>query len=198
MKKLREELQRERRQRSIRKLIEEGVLNVLAEQEIEQQQAQQQQPQPEPQPQQQAEDPPPVANNQQAQQQIQQQQQEEDSYTIDDMVSELNAIRGGKSFSDPEVYGRLVTFFKNLSEEQKMMLDQLLTKIAELITGAGDEDEDQQAQQAQQQPQQGAQQGAQQGGEQQQAQQPPAEQPQQQAPMPGAQQGAGAAGVGNA
>ena len=36
-------------------------------------------------------------------------------FTVDDMIERLNVIRGGRSFTDPEVYGQLVSFFKTLS-----------------------------------------------------------------------------------
>lgn len=164
-------LQKERRNRFIKSLIEESIVNVLAEQEVAQQQVQAQT------------EPPPVATpeNQAGE------QPEADpvpkQYTVDNMIDELNAIRGGHSFSDPEVYGRLVTFFKNLDDTQKQNLDTLLSQIAELVTGVDDEHEQQQQQQDQSQapqPTQPSPEGA----------------PQQSAPMPGAQPAAGAAGVG--
>lgn len=164
------ELRKERRRRHVKNLVEEAVINVLAEQEaqqpVAQQPADQQVPQPE------AGDPPPVTTPD---------TQVPKQYTVDDMIDELNAIRGGRSFTDPEVYGRLVTFFKGLEPEQKTNLDTLLTQIAELVTGVDD-----------------APQGNQQQGQSGQSQPTPPEggAPQQSAPMPGAQQAAGAAGVG--
>ena len=154
------ELNQERRSRHLKNLIEESIINILHEQE------QAQQP----------EMPPPVATpNNQAQAT---EEQVPKQYTVDDMIDELNAIRGGKSFSDPEVYGKLVTFFKNLSEEQRSTLDGLLTQIAELVTGVGDAPQDQQ--QGQTSAPTATPQGAPQSG----------------APMPGAQPAVGAAGVG--
>jgi len=158
-------LQKERRSRHIKNLIEESIINVLVEQEMAQQSADTAVPQQEP------GSPPPVATPD---------TQIPAQYTVDDMIDELNAIRGGRSFTDPEVYGRLVTFFKNLGEEQKSNLDTLLTQIAELVTGVDDAqpEQQQQGQSGQAQPT------------------PPPEAPQASAPMPGAQQAAGAAGVG--
>lgn len=166
MNKLRKEydLHKERRRRHIEKLIEESVINVLVEQE----QAQQTPPS--------VEAPPPPVATPDSQEQASVPKQ----YTVDNMIEELNAIRGGRSFTDPEVYGRLVTFFKNLGEEQKSSLDTLLTQIAELVTSVDDSAQGQQGQQSQP------------------GQPPPptGEAPQKSAPMPGAQPAAGAAGVG--
>lgn len=162
------ELHKERRSRHLKNLIEESIVNVLAEQDVAAQQAAAAV----------TETPPPVAtpeNQAQAAEQGTVQKQ----YTVDNMIDELNAIRGGKSFSDPEVYGKLVTFFKNLGEEQKSTLDTLLSQIAELVTGVDDiSPQQQQDQSAGAQPP------------------PPGGAPQQAAPMPGAQPAAGAAGVG--
>lgn len=164
------ELHKERRQRHLTNLIEESIINVLAEQDaaVQQQAAAT------------AEMPPPVATPEN-QAQGQDQGAVPKQYTVDAMIDELNAIRGGKSFSDPEVYGKLVTFFKNLGDEQKTTLDTLLSQIAELVTGVDDDV-----------PQQQQQSGQSAGG------QPPPDTgaPQQAAPMPGAQPAAGAAGVG--
>lgn len=166
-------LYQERRRRHVKSLIEEAVVNVLKEQEMQQQVAQQtadqQVPQADP------GDPPPVTTPD---------TQVPKQYTVDDMIDELNAIRGGRSFTDPEVYGRLVTFFKGLEPEQKTNLDNLLSQIAELVTGVDDTQPGNQQQgqsgQSQPTPPPGGDAGA----------------PQQSAPMPGAQQAAGAAGVG--
>jgi hypothetical protein len=101
------------------------------------------------------------------------------------MITELNSIRGGKSFTDPEVYGKLVTFFKNLSDEQKADLKVLLVQIAELVTSV------EEGSQNQSQPQDHNAAPPQMNNA-----QPPASAPQSSAPMPGAQASAGAAGVG--
>lgn len=159
-------LQRQRRNRAIEHLVKESIINILAEQDLNLSSVP-----PAPTtaaPQNQAAAPtetpsttPPAQTDQTVPKQ----------YTVDDMIRELNAIRSGRSFTDPEIYGRLVTFFKGLGDEQKASLNDLLTKIAELVTSV----EDAQATQ-QQAPASG------------QAQtQPPAEAPQQSAPMPGAQ-----------
>lgn len=171
-------LRKERRNRAVEGLIKEAVINVLAEQQLDPSGGVKTQApvQPDPAQRQQTfapeQEPPPIAAPEQT---VPQQ------YTVDDMIRELNAIRSGRSFTDPEIYGRLVTFFKSLDDENHTALDNLLTQIAELVTGIGNALENQQ--------QQGGQNGQ---------SQPPAEAPQQSAPMPGAQQAAGAAGVGKA
>ena len=179
-KKLREEysLQYERRNRHIKQLIEESILNVLAEQ--------QQLPQ----------DTTPAVITPTSQNELPvattpanqiNQAEVPKQYTVDDMIEELNSIRGGKSFTDPEVYGRLVTFFKNLSDEQRTELNVLLVEISELVTSIEDNTQNQtgnsEERKAAAPPQTSN-------------VQPPAETGQKGAPMPGAQKGAGAAGVG--
>jgi hypothetical protein len=161
-------LVQERRKRSIEQLVKEAIINVLSEQELDMSVGQQAATQPQ---QPVEEQPPPVATPDTVPKQ----------YTVDDMIQELNAVRSGRSFTDPEIYGRLVTFFKNLEEDQRTHLDTLLKQIAELVTGV----EDTAGGQEQPAPQTNQAQPT-----------PPGEAPQQSAPMPGAQQAAGAAGVG--
>lgn len=175
-KKLREEynIQFERRNRHIKQLIEESIINVLAEQQASVPI----------QPPAESEPPPVVTPDNQANGTPEENSSVPKQYTVDDMIEELNSIRGGKSFTDPEVYGKLVTFFKNLSDEQKVDLNVLLTQIAELVTSIDDPNSP--------------------GGDQKNAtpppqssnNQPPPDSGQKSAPMPGAQQSAGAAGVG--
>lgn len=176
--KLREEynIQAERRNRHIKQLIEESIINVLAEQ-----QAAPVAPVP---PTNEAPPPPVATPDNQANGTPDGSVPKQ--YTVDDMIQELNTIRGGKSFTDPEVYGRLVTFFKNLSEEQKIELDVLLSQIAELVTTFdGPNGGSSPSNQNNGTPPPQANNG-----------QPPPDAAQKSAPMPGAQQSAGAAGVG--
>jgi len=53
--------------------------------------------------------------------------------TIDSMIERLNVIRGGKSFTDPEVYGQLVTYFKKITPEQNQIIDQYLQDISRIM-----------------------------------------------------------------
>jgi hypothetical protein len=102
----------EQRKRFVRWLMKEAMINVLAEQGEE---VASQAPAPAPES---APTPAPPS-----------------AYSVDDLIQELNEIRSGKSFSDPEVYGRLTTFFNGLDDQQKSALDDLLNQIAELSTG---------------------------------------------------------------
>lgn len=92
--------------------------------------------------------------------------------TVDKLISRLNAIRGGRSFSDPEVYNSLANFFKNLNDSDKQVLDNILLEISKIVINA----ETEQTPPAQQQaPQTQSGQGA-----------PPPQQPAAAAPAPAA------------
>lgn len=53
--------------------------------------------------------------------------------TIDSMIERLNVIRGGKSFTDPEVYGQVVTYFKKITPEQNQIIDQFLADVSRIM-----------------------------------------------------------------
>lgn len=53
--------------------------------------------------------------------------------TVDSMIERLNVIRGGRSFTDPEIYGQLTTFFKRLSPEQTQSIDQFLQDLSKIV-----------------------------------------------------------------
>lgn len=57
----------------------------------------------------------------------------EKPFTVDEMIERLNVIRGGKSFSDPEVYGQLTTFFKGLSDQDKAVIDKFLQGLGKVV-----------------------------------------------------------------
>lgn len=61
-------------------------------------------------------------------------------FTVDDMIERLNVIRGGRSFTDPEVYGQLVTFFKKQTEEQKTAIEQFLIEIGKIVINVNDQE----------------------------------------------------------
>ena len=61
-------------------------------------------------------------------------------FTVDDMIERLNVIRGGRSFTDPEVYGQLVTFFKKQSEEQKTQIQQFLIEIGKIVINVNEQE----------------------------------------------------------
>jgi len=118
----------ERRKRFLENLIQEALINVLAEQE-----GAQMPPAPPPaappMPVDMAADPggmPPVT--------------EEEQPTVEDMIERLNVIRGGRSFKDNEVYARLVTFFAKLTDEQKRDLQKMLIEIGQVVINAPSEE----------------------------------------------------------
>lgn len=53
--------------------------------------------------------------------------------TLDNMIERLNIIRGGKSFTDPEIYGQLTSYFKTLSPETKQTIDQFLQSVSKIM-----------------------------------------------------------------
>lgn len=60
-------------------------------------------------------------------------QQQGQPLTVDSMIERLNVIRGGRSFTDPEIYGQFVTFFKKLAPEQLQTIDQFLQDISKIV-----------------------------------------------------------------
>lgn len=56
-----------------------------------------------------------------------------DALTLDHILDRLNTIRSGKSFSDPEVYGKLTTFYKGMSSEDKVKFNQQLRNIGAIV-----------------------------------------------------------------
>lgn len=53
--------------------------------------------------------------------------------TLDSMIERLNVIRGGKSFTDPEIYGQLTSYFKTLQPEQKTIIDTFLQSVSKVM-----------------------------------------------------------------
>lgn len=53
--------------------------------------------------------------------------------TVDTLIDRFNAIRGGKSFSDPEVYGQVTTMYKNLPDQEKVAMDSFLTALGSVV-----------------------------------------------------------------
>jgi len=81
--------------------------------------------------------------------------------TIDTMIERLNVIRGGKSFTDPEVYGQIVTYFKKMTPDQNQVIDQYLQDISKIMVNVrtGGDDASQTEQSGQAPAQNGQQQG---------------------------------------
>lgn len=139
-------LEQERRNRFISNLIKEAILNVLVEQQPQQQQ--------QPPPQAASSVPQNVApastetNHGETSADVSLTGPEPTEFTVDTMVDKLNVVRGGKSFSDPEVYGKLTTFFNGLSDEQKTSLDYMLTELNKVVTETNQPQQNQQQQPA--------------------------------------------------
>lgn len=75
--------------------------------------------------------------------------------TLDDMIERLNVIRGGKSFSDPEVYGSLTTFFKGMNDADKRAFGSILMEIGKIVINADNSQQTDSQQQPAQSPQSG-------------------------------------------
>lgn len=52
---------------------------------------------------------------------------------LDAIIERLNIIRSGKSFSDPEVYGKLTTMFKSMPEPERITLHTQLKGIGAIV-----------------------------------------------------------------
>lgn len=53
--------------------------------------------------------------------------------TLDKLIDRMNIIRSGLSFEDPEVYGKLTTFFKELPVEEKVQLHKQLSAVGAIV-----------------------------------------------------------------
>jgi hypothetical protein len=124
-------LKNELRKRHLTHLITESVILALYEQEQMQIQPpppavnapaspQEMAPQPTPE-----NLPPPAAEPPQATQA---------TVTLDTIIERLNVIRGGKSFTDPEVYGLLTTYFKNMNDDNKQTVLKFLQEVSKIVT----------------------------------------------------------------
>jgi hypothetical protein len=56
-----------------------------------------------------------------------------EAITLDHILDRFNTIRSGKSFQDPEVYGKLTTLFKSMAPEEKIKLNQQLRNIGAVV-----------------------------------------------------------------
>ncbi len=57
--------------------------------------------------------------------------------TLDVLIERFNVIRGGKSFTDPEVYGQMITKFKELQDQEKVTIYKFLNEVSKIITFGG-------------------------------------------------------------
>lgn len=56
-----------------------------------------------------------------------------EALTLDHILDRLNTIRSGKSFQDPEVYGKLTMLYKSMSAEEKLKFNQQLRNIGAVV-----------------------------------------------------------------
>ena len=122
---MKKEIIEERRARFLENLLQEAIINVLAEQA-----AAEPAPAPEPEP----EAPSMEDTSADAA------EGDNKEFTIEEMIERLNVIRGGKSFKDNDVYTKLVVFFSKLSDEQKAMMRQMLIDIGQVVINAPEEE----------------------------------------------------------
>lgn len=59
----------------------------------------------------------------------------------DDIVTKLNTIRGGKSFKDQAVAGRLDAYIKDLTKAEKIALFAFLKGLSQIVTGEVEQDD---------------------------------------------------------
>lgn len=135
---IRKALEGERRKRTLTHLIKEAVVNVFAEQQLDQQ----------PPPQQDFQAPPAPVDDLSA---LPPEQAPEQA-TVESMTEKLNVIRGGRSFAEPEVFGQLTTYWKTLTPEAQELLDNQLNEIGKLVTMAEPEEAGEDAAQQAQNP----------------------------------------------
>lgn len=127
MSSLRKELQEQLRHRNKEILIKEAIIAIVAEQAVDYQQQQLAQAQPV------APQNPPVSNDATPPAPPADPAPEQE-VTVDSMIDKLNVIRGGTSFSDPEVYGQLTTFWNGLPEDQRTNLDAQLNNVGKIVS----------------------------------------------------------------
>lgn len=56
-----------------------------------------------------------------------------EALTLDNILSRLNIIRSGKSFQDPEVYGKLTAMYKTMNSDDKTKLNDHLKNIGAIV-----------------------------------------------------------------
>jgi hypothetical protein len=134
---LRTEFQKELLRRNKEVLIKEAIIAIVAEQAVETQ-LQQAAPVAPQNPPVSSGTPPETADA------TQQSQPQEEQITVDTMIDKLNVIRGGTSFSDPEVYGQLTTLWNSIPEDQRVSLDGHLNNIGKIVSIAEPEEAQQQ------------------------------------------------------
>lgn len=54
--------------------------------------------------------------------------------TLDMLIERINIIRGGKSFTDPEVYGQMTSYFKTMPIQERDVVHRFLLQVAKIVT----------------------------------------------------------------
>lgn len=126
---LRSTVESERRKRFLENLIKEAIINVLVEQQA-----------PEPLPPSDMAPTAPAPTDAAAAPSLDAPPEQDANaaktpaeFNVDDMIERLNTVRGGRSFTDPEVYGQLITWFKKLNDDQKAVLQNFLIEIGQIV-----------------------------------------------------------------
>ncbi len=143
---MKKEIIEERRTRFLENLLQEAIVNILAEQAAPETPATPAAPPPAtpatPPPATPAA-PPPATTAPETQEETNV-EDENTEFTIEEMIERLNVIRGGKSFKDNDVYTKLVVLFSKLSDQQKNDLRQMLIAIGQAVINVPEDNSEQQ------------------------------------------------------
>ena len=60
-------------------------------------------------------------------------------HSVDTVVDHLNVIRGGKSFSEPEVYKALSDYYNTVAATEREIVDKFLVGVGKVITNTPSE-----------------------------------------------------------
>lgn len=56
-----------------------------------------------------------------------------DTLTVDTVIDRLNVIRGGKSFTEPEIYKAMSDFFNTVPQTDREIIDRFLTGLGSVV-----------------------------------------------------------------
>ena len=135
---MKKEIIEERRTRFLENLLQEAIVNILAEQAAPEPPATPAAPPPAT-----PAAPPPATTAPETQEETNV-EDENTEFTIEEMIERLNVIRGGKSFKDNDVYTKLVVLFSKLSDQQKNDLRQMLIAIGQAVINVPEDNSEQQ------------------------------------------------------
>lgn len=66
--------------------------------------------------------------------QVPPEQDKEKPLDVDTLIGQLNSVRGGRSFSDPDVYKQLTAYYATIQPEDRVILDRILKGITDVVT----------------------------------------------------------------